>query len=142
MISKLSWNQSCQIERKYRFLILDYLPLLLSIITFHEKHQLNHNLVYSNTEPVSHHRVAKFLNRVLACLTTFGHLDLLCGLYQHSKVTANFPSAIRINGSFVGDKIVTLGCLTADIALKQNSHSALNDGLESKFLRSVRVYIV
>ena len=93
--------------------------------------------MYSNTEPVSHHRVAKFLNRVLACLTTFGHLDLLCGLYQHSKVTANFPSAIRINGSFVGDKIVTLGCLTADIALKQNSHSALNDGLESKFLKMI-----
>ena len=85
-------------------------------------------------------RVAEFLNRVLACLTTFGHLDLLCGLYQHSKATAKFPSAICINGSFVGDKIVDFGCLTTDIALKQNSHSALKDCLESKFLRPVWIY--
>ena len=34
----------------------------------------------------------------------------------------------------MGDKIVDLGCLTTDIALKQNSQPALNDCLESKFL--------
>ena len=80
-------------------------------------------------------RIAEFRNNVFAFLTILGHLEFILGWYQHSSATAKFPVEINTKGSLVGDNIVSLGCLTTDMALKQNSHSDLWDCLESKFLR-------
>ena len=66
-------------------------------------------------------RIAEFLNNVFAFLTILGHLEFIPGWYQHSNPTAKFPVAIDIKGSLVGANIVSLGCLTADMALKQNT---------------------